>query len=47
MEPADSAFTIICWDDKIFLFLRDNIPTRQHPNCWQLPGGGINILPIT
>ena len=41
MKRLDSAFAIICWSDKILLFLRDNIPTIPHPNCWQFPGGGI------
>ena len=34
----DSAFAIICWKNRILLFLRDNIPTIPNPNCWQLPG---------
>lgn len=37
----DSAFAIICWRDKILLFLRDDIPTIPTPNCWTLPGGRI------
>jgi len=41
MKPMDSAFAIICWKNKILLFLRDNIPTIPNPNCWQLPGGRV------
>jgi 8-oxo-dGTP pyrophosphatase MutT (NUDIX family) len=41
MKRIDSAFAIICWSGKILLFLRDDIPTIPHPNCWQLPGGGV------
>lgn len=41
LRPVDSAFAIICWQDKILLFLRDDNPTIPHPNRWQLPGGGI------
>ncbi|KKQ41694.1 MAG: Hydrolase, NUDIX family [Microgenomates group bacterium GW2011_GWC1_37_8] len=37
----DSAFAIICWKNKILLFLRDNIRTIPYPNHWQLPGGGV------
>src|SRR3989344_7779024 len=37
----DAASAIICWNDKILLFHRDDIPTIPHPNLWQLPGGGI------
>lgn len=37
----NSSFAIICWKNKILLFHRDNIPTIPHPDCWQLPGGGI------
>ena len=36
----NSCFAIICWGDKILLFLRDDIPTIPYPNHWHLPGGG-------
>lgn len=36
-----SSFAIICWGNKILLFHRDDIPTIPYPNCWQLPGGGV------
>lgn len=36
-----ASFAIICWEDKILLFHRDDIPTIPHPDHWQLPGGGI------
>lgn len=29
------------WKNKILLFHRDNIPTISCPDCWSLPGGGI------
>lgn len=35
------ASALICWNDKILLFHRDNIPTIPCPDCWHLPGGGI------
>lgn len=34
-----SATAVILWNNKILLFLRDNIPTIPHPDCWSLPGG--------
>ncbi|MEM3112430.1 MAG: NUDIX domain-containing protein [Candidatus Anstonellales archaeon] len=37
----DSSFAIICHKNKLLLFHRDSIPTIPHPDCWQLPGGGI------
>lgn len=37
----NSSFALICWNNKILLFHRDNIPTIPHPDHWQLPGGGI------
>ncbi|MEK7526202.1 MAG: NUDIX domain-containing protein [Patescibacteria group bacterium] len=37
----DSATALICWNEKILLFHRDDIPTIPHPNLWQLPGGGV------
>lgn len=43
MKPKDSANAIICWKDKILLFHRDNIPTIPAPDCWQNPGGGIEV----
>src|SRR4030066_815408 len=36
-----SATILICWKNKILLFLRDDIPTIPNPNCWSLPGGVI------
>lgn len=36
----NASFALICHEDKILLFHRDNIPTIPHPDCWQLPGGG-------
>ncbi|OGD78679.1 hypothetical protein A2368_02080 [Candidatus Collierbacteria bacterium RIFOXYB1_FULL_49_13] len=36
-----SASALICWGEKILLFHRDDIPTIPDPDCWQLPGGGI------
>lgn len=36
----NASFALICHEDKILLFHRDNIPTIPHPGCWQLPGGG-------
>lgn len=41
MTIYGSASAIICWGDKILLFLRDDIPTIPYPDYWALPGGGI------
>lgn len=35
-----SCVAIICYENKILLFLRDNNPEISNPNKWQLPGGG-------
>ena len=40
-SSTDSASAIIIHKDKILLFHRDNIATIPHPDCWQIPGGGI------
>jgi 8-oxo-dGTP diphosphatase len=37
----DHASAIICWNNKILLFLRDNKSRIPYPNHWQIPGGGI------
>lgn len=37
----DGSFAIICWNDKILLFHRDDVSKIPHPDHWQLPGGGI------
>lgn len=37
----NSSFAIICWNDKILLFHRDNIPSIPYPDSWQIIGGGI------
>lgn len=37
----DGSFALILWRNKILLFHRDNIPTIPCPDCWHLPGGGI------
>lgn len=36
-----SASALIIWKEKILLFHRDDIPTIPDPDCWQLPGGGM------
>ena len=36
-----NASALIIHRNKILLFHRDNIPTIPHPDCWHLPGGGI------
>lgn len=41
MPVKDSASAIICWNNKVLLFLRDDIPTIPYPNHWHLPGGGV------
>lgn len=41
MDLQDGAHAIIVWKNKILLFHRDNDPTISSPDCWQLPGGGI------
>ena len=40
MSSMNSCFALICWENKILLFLRDDIPTIPYPNYWHLPGGG-------
>lgn len=35
------AVAFIIWKDKILLFHRDNIQDIPHPDCWSLPGGGL------
>lgn len=37
----DYAGIFIIWKNKFLLFHRDNIPTIPNPDCWSLPGGGI------
>jgi 8-oxo-dGTP diphosphatase len=32
---------IVVADQKVLLLLRDNSPEIRDPNCWQLPGGGV------
>lgn len=39
--PKNSSSAMICWNDKILLFHRDNISTIPNPDRWHLPGGGI------
>lgn len=34
-----TATAVICFNDKIFFFQRDNIPTIPDPGKWQMPGG--------
>lgn len=41
MSIYGSASAIICWGEKILLFLRDDIPTIPYPDYWALPGGGV------
>jgi len=41
MKAINSAFALICWKQKILLFLRDDNPLIPSPNRWTLPGGGI------
>ncbi len=41
MKHLDSCSAIICWNNKILLFLRDDKPDIPAPNCWQLPGGRV------
>ena len=43
MKQKDSSFAIIVCNDNILLFHRDNVHSIPHPDCWQLPGGGIEI----
>ena len=40
-KPKDASFAIIVHDKKVLLFLRDNSPGIPDPNCWSLPGGGL------
>lgn len=40
--PKDGVKAIILSPDKILLFHRDNIPTIPSPDCWHIPGGGID-----
>jgi 8-oxo-dGTP diphosphatase len=37
----DGASAVIISGNKILLFHRDDIETIPFPDCWQLPGGGI------
>lgn len=37
----DGASAVIISNNKVLLFQRDNIPGIPFPDCWQLPGGGI------
>jgi 8-oxo-dGTP diphosphatase len=32
---------IVVSDKRVLLLLRDNNPEIRDPNCWQLPGGGV------
>lgn len=41
MKNLDSCTVIICWKDKVLLFLRDDKHDIPAPNRWQLPGGGL------
>lgn len=37
----NGASALILSEDKILLFLRDNIQTIPYPDCWSFPGGQI------
>jgi 8-oxo-dGTP diphosphatase len=39
MKSGVEGFVI--FEGKVLLLLRDDIPTIQNPNMWNLPGGGI------
>lgn len=41
MTVLDGSKAIILSSKKILLFHRDNNPNISSPDCWQLPGGGI------
>lgn len=41
MKYKEGSVALIVHKDKILLFLRDDIPTIPAPNCWHLPGGGV------
>jgi 8-oxo-dGTP diphosphatase len=41
MKNSNSCTAIICWQNKVLLFLRDDKQGILAPNCWQLPGGGL------
>jgi 8-oxo-dGTP diphosphatase len=41
MVNKSGSVALIIHKNKILLFLRDNTPGIPFPNCWQLPGGGI------
>jgi len=40
-QPAKIVSAIIVANGKILLLLRDDSPGIRDPNCWQLPGGGV------
>ena len=40
-EQISTCRAIIVWKDKILLHHRDNKPNIPYPDCWSLPGGGI------
>jgi len=41
LEQISTCRAIIIWKDKILLHHRDNKPDIPYPDCWSLPGGGI------
>jgi 8-oxo-dGTP diphosphatase len=43
MKHLDSCSAIICQNNKILLFLRDDKSDIPAPNCWQLPGGRVEV----
>ena len=40
-RQISSCRVIIVWNDKILLHHRDNKPEIPNPDCWTLPGGGV------
>src|SRR3989338_2008483 len=40
-QPIKIVSAIVVADEKILLGQRDDKPESRDPNCWQLPGGGV------
>lgn len=40
-QPIKVVSAIVIADEKILLLQRDTNPEIRDPNCWQLPGGGV------
>jgi 8-oxo-dGTP diphosphatase len=41
MKPTGTSMLFVNGEQKVLLLLRDDIPQIRYPNCWDIPGGGV------